>query len=96
MSDWLNNTNKQYMKALEALYDLGTGDPVPYHLSTDDAVALGYIASTTLGHRAARPDIQSEARFNSIMQRTKAVRDAIDAIKAEMVYSLQPKALRVD
>ncbi len=87
MSDWLNNTNKQYLAATEALYKLGRREPTPYHLPRTDHA--GRIIE-------ARPDIQSEARYNSIMARTKAVNAAIAAIEAEMVYSLQPADKRED
>lgn len=94
-NDWRNNTNKQYMKALEALQDLGTRDATPYHLSADEADAQG-IPRHGLVQLQGRPDIQSEARYNTIMQRTQAVKAAIAAIKAEMVYNLQPATDRVD
>lgn len=99
MSDWLNNKDKDFMNALEALRKLGVREPTPYHLGPDERKEQGFPASKLFDgftDAPARPDIQSKERYDSIMRRTNAVKAAIEAIQEEMVYRLQPVDKRVD
>lgn len=107
MDEFVNNKRAQLEKALTALEALGTRPSNPYHLNSKDWPAEFTKHRNLIGIHApsgeriyqdsdARPDIQSEDRFNSIYSHCKAIEAAKAALRQELVYKLSPAETRVD
>lgn len=87
MSDaWVNNKRQLLEATLTALEKVGTREPTAYHLPSEKT----NYGQPTGEMMPARPDIQSEARYNAIMERIAAIEAAKKAIRAELVYRLTP------
>lgn len=105
MSSFVNNKRSQLEKALSALEALGTEPSPPYHLNSNDwpeefnekrLAGLRWTGEPVYREFDARPDIQSEDRFNSIYSRCEAIEAAVKALRQELVYKLSPAETRVD
>lgn len=95
MSSFINNKRIQLEKVLTALESLDTGRPTPYHLPVlerPESKAAGMISTP---HGEARPDIQSEARYNTINKHIDAIEAAKKSLRQELVYKLSPAETRV-
>jgi len=87
MGFYTDNKRSVLESALAALEKVGSGDPTAYHVEGTNS--RGQLTE-------ARPDIQSEARFNSITRRVAVIRDCRAAIREELIYMLSDAETRVD
>lgn len=87
---WVNNKRQLLEATLTALEKVGTGEPEAYHLPSEET----HYGVPTGKMRAARPDLQSEARYNAILERVATIEAAKKAIRAELVYRLTPETVK--
>lgn len=83
---WVNNKRQLLEATLTALEKVGTREPTAYHLPSEEM----HYGNPTGKMKPARPDLQSEARYNAIIERIAAIEAAKKAIRAELVYRLTP------